>query len=169
MYTIPMDNHSLNQAELRSTALQFLKSQHLLHLASLNKVNHPTVASVLYYVTEDFKFYFCTRSNSRKFENLTHCQHVGFTVTSEQELLTVQGSGTAKTINDPILMGRMITHLAGVTFEPLSGSWPPPVMKIQGGSYHLIEITPDWLRLGDFRDSKRTGDYYYEVIAKAIA
>lgn len=159
-----IQSKQISSNEERSAALHFLQNQHLLHLATLNKVNHPDVASVLYFCTTDFRIYFSARSGSRKFENLSHCEHVGFSVTSEADLLTVQGQGIAHITTDPEIIGQMIAHLAGIVGEPLAERWPPPVFKVQDGSYHVVEIIPQWLRLGDFRDVKPGEEGYFSQI-----
>jgi len=150
--------------ELRSTALHFIQNQHLLHLATLDNNNHPDVTSVVYYCTDDFHFYFSARSSSRKFSNLSHCEHVGFSITNETEQITVQGKGIARMNTDPAVVGAMLAHLAGVSGEPLAEHWPPPILKIHDGTYHVLEIIPDWLRFGDFRDIKPEQESYFTQI-----
>lgn len=148
--------------ERRNQTLDFLRSQSLLHIATLNNINHPEVASVFYYCYDDFRIIFSTRSHSRKFENLSQCEHVGFTVTNATDVVTVQGQGTAKITTNPVTIGKMVLHLAGVGIGSLLDLWPPPVHKITDGTFHVLEITPTWLRLGDFRNSQP--DYFHQII-----
>ena len=118
--------------------LNFLKSQLLGVIATVDKNNKPESALVGFSETDELEIIFGTFNDTRKFANLQQNPHVAFTISGPK--ITVQYEGVAKMAEvDEIEKYRAI-HL---TKNP----------RAQKVSHHVkqqfFKVTPSWIRYTD--------------------
>jgi uncharacterized protein YhbP (UPF0306 family) len=83
--------------EIRKTALQFLTEPNQITavIGSCPSDGDTHVATVYYYVDDNFNFYFLTATNTRKYKNLLENPNAAIVVGFGPSQTTIQGQGTA--------------------------------------------------------------------------
>jgi general stress protein 26 len=156
-----MQNTTLNGMKPKDTILQELAiiNQPLGAVSTLGSNSQPQSASVYYVSDSDLNFYFLTRTESRKYENIVKNPRVAFVVTSERPPKTIQIEGTASQMVDEIEADGMYTKLVSQAIE---SSLIPPISQLREGAVVFMKITPVWIRCGDFTLLKE-GDVFVEM------
>ena len=68
--TVSYNTNIMNKEISKQGALKFLKEKQLAVVSTVSAEGKPESATVLYFIDDDFNFYFITRRNTRKFGNL---------------------------------------------------------------------------------------------------
>ena len=74
------NSNIMNKEISKQEVLKFLKEKELAVVSTVSAAGKPEAATVIYFIDDDFSFYFITRRNTRKFENLQLNNNVALVV-----------------------------------------------------------------------------------------
>jgi nitroimidazol reductase NimA-like FMN-containing flavoprotein (pyridoxamine 5'-phosphate oxidase superfamily) len=134
-------------------AIQFLQQHSGLVISTVSKDNILEAAYVFYALNEQSELLILTDKSTQKYLNIQSNKNVAFVVTDEKNLLTLQGNGEASEIlnaNESIAAFDALIKVITKQIE----NWPPPAGKLQDTGIAILKITPTWLRLRDYANSK---------------
>jgi len=124
----------------RAEISEFLRSQQLCTIASLDADGQPQAATVAFSETTDGNFIIGTSETSRKAGNIAHDPRVAMVVTDDEQRYTVQLEGTAR-----VLTAEEFEPYAEEHYNQLPASRP---FRDQPGEVNIL-ITPHYLRFSD--------------------
>ena len=143
----------------------FLRQHPMAVLSTVSADGKPWGAAIYYVADEDFKFYFVTRVETYKFQNLEKNPHVALTIADLETQTTVQLSGKVLRLPPEDYEDVVFTKLAHL--KPKNDfHWAPPLSKIKAGNYMPLYIVPDTLQYADYKDIK--SDIHADYIEKII-
>lgn len=90
-------------AALRAETLEYMKSQTVAALATVNAAGKPGAALVHFVVDDQFQVWFVTRRHTRKFESLRDNANVAMVVGVAEKAKTVQLTGRARMCGDKLV------------------------------------------------------------------
>lgn len=125
----------------REHALQFLKENHTMVLATVSPDGTPHAATIFYLVDEYFNIYFCTGEETKKFLNIKDNSNIALVIGTGPEIKTIQGGGKAEWIieGQDEIMKRL-----GKNFDlQQSPFWPVGAMPHKGIA--LMKINVEWM------------------------
>ena len=82
--------YTMNKEMSKQEILKFLKEKELAVVSTVSAASKPESATVIYFIDDELNFYFVTRRNTRKFENLQLNNNVAIVVGTELMPVTVQ-------------------------------------------------------------------------------
>lgn len=85
---------------MKQEALDFLKDRVIAVVATTDKNHKPNAATILYHIDDDMNFFFMTRKQTRKYENIMANPHVAIVVGIGDGPGTVQAEGEAREIEN---------------------------------------------------------------------
>jgi nitroimidazol reductase NimA-like FMN-containing flavoprotein (pyridoxamine 5'-phosphate oxidase superfamily) len=135
-------------------------------VSTVSSDNTPYGSAVFFTVDSDFNFYFFTKDDSAKFNNMGGYNQVAIVVYNEAEPQIIQAKGEA------ILVDAQTPKASEVSAELFrkavaSSPWyQPPITKMTGGEVSMVKIKTTWLRYADFRKttSHRGEALFYQII-----
>jgi len=127
---------------------EFLKKNPIMSIA-INGENSPVSSVVLHTVDDQLHFFFATAPESYKGRSLLESNKISFSI-FELDNLLVQGTGTAKQVEDEKEIDTVLENLVEAT-EQLHHFWPP-ILSTADHKYIVFEVTPTWLRALDLSD-----------------
>lgn len=158
----------LSKRVLRAIAKEFIITNRAASLATIDEQGIPHVVIVYCIVAPDLSLYFSTRVEGRKYRNMMSRPIVSMAFSNEQNMSTVQLTGTAERVNqleqEQEILGGLIALRYG---EP---NWPvPPVKMFERGATNelaIIKITPTEMVYANFQTSKdgRYKPFFHKVI-----
>ncbi len=129
-------------------------------VSTVSSEGMPESAVVYFSSDENLNMYFTTRSDSRKYKNITANPHVAFVIYSENPPETIQIEGIASAITDPYEQTVLFSSLVDLATKDDS---VPPVDQISESEIMFIKISTTWARLGDF-EIERKEELFTQVI-----
>ncbi|MDO8530262.1 MAG: pyridoxamine 5'-phosphate oxidase family protein [bacterium] len=151
------------QKEAKYQAAKFLKSNHIMVLASISENLEPEAATVYYVSDDDFNLFFMTSAKSRKAENLKINGKVAFVIGRGPEIITIQGGGVAKEL--PAREAETFYELIKTTALSNATQWP--ILKLAEEGYCTFKIEPSWMTYFNL-DNKNHSDIASEEFYKII-
>ncbi|MEK7516191.1 MAG: pyridoxamine 5'-phosphate oxidase family protein [Patescibacteria group bacterium] len=148
---------------LTRQALEFLKNQSVMALATSSLQGEPQASSVYYTVDDDFNFYFLTGKDTRKEINLKHNPRVAFLIGTGPSVITIQGGGTA-TLLPRFEQFELFTHFSNA-LQSKDVNWP--LTTLPHKDFAGFRIKPEWLVLLDLSEGTRPQAYqegYQKII-----
>lgn len=142
-----MTNQEKNQA------LQFLQNHAGLTLSTISADNQPAAAFIFYAVNDQSELFIITDKSTQKYINAQNNQKVAFVVTDEEKFITLQGKGEISEILNSSENIEAFDAVMKVMAKKVK-NWPPPAGKLQNTGLAILKITPTWLRLRDYANSK---------------
>lgn len=130
-------------------ALTFLKEHDLATLSTADKENKVYGAAIYYMVDDDGVIYFVTKSETRKYLNITAHNQVALTIYDAGKMQTLQLQGLAKVENDQTRKDIAFNQIIRSRLSAPGGKIPA-VIKIEQGSFIIISITPTVVQFRDF-------------------
>lgn len=150
---------------IKKEVTEFLNSQALMNLATVSKKGDPHAVAVLFIFDEEFNFYFFTKDESKKFENIKDTGKVAFNISGAEDAQTIQASGKATVLDDPKKKIEIIKQLGEKGEKHMPESWLP-VTEIKG-TINVVKITPSWLRYANYGSHGKTDQNpFHEIISK---
>lgn len=146
----------MDQKELRQEVLKFLKEKTLAVLSTISPDNKPQSATIIYFIDDDFNFYFATRRNTRKFHNLGANGNVAIVVGSEPAPFTVQAEGVAESCGDEEFV-KMMDARPGI-----NKLYFGPFLDMKGLDLVTFKVRINWLRW--LSVDQETGEEMYRQI-----
>lgn len=140
-----------DKGALREKVLQFLQKHKTAVIATSSGSGAPEAATITYLFDDDFNFYFITRRQSRKLQNILKNPKVSIVVGTHSDAFeTAQIEGTATVIENP---DRFVVSYLTKTIKLDEPQWWP-LFKIRGADYVFVHVKAEWLR---WLDLDRTG------------
>lgn len=136
----------------KEDALEFLKSHHVMTLATVSEDGTPHATALLYVIDDDFSMYFVSHAESHKVKNVMQNNLVSLAVW-EHKKMSVQVNGEARLMEDQKTIDEVLTRIA----EAGAGEedhFYPPIFKIRGQEYSLFKIHPMRVRCLDLRSDQ---------------
>jgi len=125
----------------KNKILNFLKTNNLMVLSTMNKNNTPQSALVAFAETENLELIFGTFATTRKYQNLKHNNHVSLVIgTDETTNLTLQYEGIASEVT-----GNEFEQCKNIQLKKNPTSKKYASHKDQ----RYFKITPCWIRYSD--------------------
>jgi uncharacterized pyridoxamine 5'-phosphate oxidase family protein len=125
----------------------FLSEQHVAVLSSVTPDNNPHGSVVYYTIDEEgFTTHILTKTGTRKYENLTHNDHVMLTVFEAHTQTIAQITGRAVEQNDNISINHVAAGIFGASLLT-SAAGLPPIVKLQAGPFTTFNIEPVQIRM----------------------
>lgn len=121
--------------------------------------------TVIYYtVDEHFSFFFLTKSETRKYDNLKRNGQVMLTVFESQSQSTVQIAGHATEVGDAYTVNAIAGTILATSMKT-SEAGLPPISKLQAGSYVAFQIEPATIRMAIYArpDSGEYNDLFETI------
>lgn len=128
---------------------EFLKQQSTAVLSTASASGEPWGATVVFAVDEALHFYFMTRANTLKYQNIETNHHVAITVTDEATQTTVQASGVVERVAPEDVMD-VVFHKLDKSKPHGARDWTAPVYKVHEGDYMVLRLKPSHLQYADF-------------------
>jgi len=143
----------------------FLKQHPMGVLSTVSADGSPWGAAIYYVVDADLNFYFATRAETRKFQNLDATPQVALTVADEETQTTVQLVGTISKVPIKEYMDVVFDKLAAIKPKE-DHNWRPPLTKVHEGNYIPLRITPSKLNFADYghKQSDPTANYIEQIV-----
>ncbi len=132
-------------------------------ISTVSSTGEPQAAVVYYFVDEHFNFYFMTSIGSKKCENIKENGKVAFVVGTGPEVITVQGGGTAKALDqkEAEIFFQMIEQIA------LKSSYQWPLLTLAKNGFCTFRIKPNWMVLLNFHKDQYPDiarEEFYKII-----
>ncbi len=119
--------------------------------------------TVFFMADENLDFFFMTKVDTRKYQNMAANPHVSLTISNAETLETVEAKGTASVMTSPKdITDRMTSIINKGKYEGMP--WAPPIAKLNAGQYVIIKVVPTWLRYGVFLNEFPKGEYFKQII-----
>jgi len=131
----------------------FLRHHPMGVLSTVSVDGTPWGAAVYYVADEDFNFYFVTRAETIKYQNLDQNPVAALTIADADSQTTVQLSGRISKVPVHDYMDVFFDKLAKLRPEG-QHHWAPPLEKIHKGNYMPLRLTPTRLQFADYKDIK---------------
>src|SRR5688572_13435801 len=130
----------------QSAIMSYIDVNPIATLSTINPDGTPHGA-IVYVCTDTYKpiVYFITKNETRKYTNLIHNSKVSLTIVHPTDNSTLQANGTAKEVEDPLILDATMKKLTALHVSAYD--WLPPLAKIRAGAYTLVGITLEWARL----------------------
>lgn len=141
----------------------FLQSNQVGVLSSVDPDNNPHASVIYYSLDKSFQITFITKSKTKKFDNITHNNHVMLLVYNAENQTVAQVVGKAYQL---VNSDKMADVAASVYAANLISSNDdiPPVAKLSGGEYVLFKIVPVQIRLATYIQPESDYDNIFDTI-----
>lgn len=143
----------------------FLKRHPMGVLSTVSPGGEPWGAAIYYVADQDFNFYFVTRAETSKFQNLDATPLAALTVADPVSQITVQAAGTVSKV--PVRDYADIVYNRLAKLRPKDDlHWSPPLSKLHEGNYMPLCLTPSKLHYADYKHVKQDihADYIESII-----
>lgn len=142
----------------------FLRENPIGVLSTVTPDGDPHGAVVYFRVDKDFTISFLTKTETRKYDNLVHNNHVMLTVFEPETQATVQVTGIAEEVQDSYETNAIAGTILGISMET-SEAGTPPISKLDAGMYVAMKITPVQARMAVYArpDSGGYGELFESV------
>jgi nitroimidazol reductase NimA-like FMN-containing flavoprotein (pyridoxamine 5'-phosphate oxidase superfamily) len=138
-------------ANVSPDIINFLKNNHVAVLATANKETAtPHAASVFFATDSQLNLYFLTKENTTKSKNLATNPQAAMVIYEAEILKTAQILGTVSPVKNDAMMQKALRIMAKYS-KQVSGTQTTPISKLDAGDYILYALTPQSIRLGDYK------------------
>ena len=142
---------------------EILKRQQIAVLSTIGSENNVHGSTMFFTSDSSLNFFLLTKSNTRKYENISANKRAALTVIFSNEQKTVQAEGFL----DEIPKGteeylKIITQISEKNAQQGGISWPPPLSKIPKSELVIYRLIPDWLRYGDY--TSQNDEVFHQII-----
>jgi hypothetical protein len=133
-------------------------------LSSVTRDGNPHGAVIYFKTEEDFTISLLIKSLTRKYDNITHNNHVMLTVYEPKTQTTVQVTGVAHERKDTHANNDLAVAIIKASLK-MSGTDILPVAKLRAGQYVVLAIVPVQIRMAVYA---RSGSGGYEDMFESI-
>jgi uncharacterized pyridoxamine 5'-phosphate oxidase family protein len=145
---------------IKDQALVFLWEHPMGVLSTVSPDGKPWGSAIYYVVDEDFNFFFITRSETFKYQNLDKTPFAALTIADSDSQTTVQVAGKISQVPVEDYQDIVFDKLAKI--KPKDDiNWMPPLMKIHKGNYMPLRLTPTKLQFANYKEMKSDIDAEY--------
>ena len=143
----------------------FLKRNKVAVLATANKDDaRPHAAAVFYDTDSHSNIFFLTKENTTKSKNLQDNPLAAMVIFEARGLKTAQIIGAVTRIDDEAMVQKAQRIMSRFSAE-ISGNSETPISKLDAGLYVLYMLTPQSIRLGDYKYGRR--NYIFDTATPA--
>ncbi len=136
--------------EQKQQILEFIKSQMLCTIATVDANGNPECATVAFSEKDNLGLVFGTFNDTRKFQNIQNNPHVAFAISNDD--ITVQYEGVATLAEGKMEYECRATHLRK---NPSSKKYAVDIKQ------RFFEVAPRWIR---YSDISVTPEKIFEII-----
>ncbi len=115
-------------------------------LSTVNPDGEPHGVVIYFNINADFGITFLTRSDTRKYDNLKHHNHLMLTVFDVVTQTTAQITGRAVEITDSYEINQVAASMLAISLK-ISEPGLPPISKLESGDYVAFTIQPVQIRM----------------------
>lgn len=159
----------MGQNSLHDTVYHFLQNFKMATVATVDKNGKPHAATVYCVADADLNLYFTTRTQGRKYENLSAHPAVAMVVTDEKDLITVQLSGKATVLmSGEKIEDEILAKLWRLRFA--EDQWPvPPIKLFESGlasELAVVKVEPTEMTYANFENTPKgyRMSFFHKVI-----
>ena len=134
-------------------------------LSTVGQAGEPWGAAVYFVADENFRFYFVTRTGTRKYHDIEESGQAALTIADADTQTTVQVHGAITKVPLEDYTNIVFDKLAGIKPKE-DHAWAPPISKVHEGNYMALCLTPDLLQYADYKQQQK--DYDADYIEKII-
>lgn len=146
---------------------EFLKHHPMGVLSTVSAEGEPWGSAIYYVADDDFTFYFVTRANTQKYQNIADKPLVALTIADEADQTTVQMQGTISKVSSDDIIDIAFNKLGKIK-PGKDPDWMPPIYKVHAGDYMVLQIRPVKLHYADYKQaSSDVAKNYIEQIIPA--
>ena len=159
MYTVAIQGNYLfmDTSEIKKAAMAFLSEPDRLTavVGSCPEDGDTHVATVYYYVDDQFQFYFLTATNTQKYRNLLANPNAAIVVGFGPSYTTIQGRGAAGLLTKASEEEQeAIAHIKKRLQDHNNETWPVfQLDAFAGESIAVFKLIPDQLQLLNLEES----------------
>lgn len=153
-----------NSPETIAHVKDFLTSQPVGVISTVNSKGRPHAAVVYFNVNEDLSLTFLTKIDTQKYRNLKRNNHVMIVAYEQESQTTVQVEGQAINITDTPEAEEVFKRTLQ-SVEKTSESGVPPISKLHAGHYVAYKIVPSQIRMAVFARPDPGGYEMYETLS----
>src|SRR3989344_8163518 len=140
-----------NNINTRETLVAYLNNLNIGVLSTIRPNGTPYSAVVYFVVDHSLNFYFLTKSDTKKSDNLQKNNNASFTTIDLTSMITVQSTGTVEKVTDPEQHTFMIKSIGEANARKNNPQWPPPISKLDStGNNVIYKYKPNWIRLANY-------------------
>lgn len=138
-----------NDIENRAAIFTYIDVNPIATLGTLNDDGTPH-GSIVYVCSGNHGkvVYFLTKSETRKYKNLSANNHVSLTIANPGENSTLQANGIAAEVQDAQVIDAIMNKLTRLHVNAVD--WLPPISKLRAGPYVLVGVTLEYARLAEY-------------------
>lgn len=150
-----MSHKKLTDREQR--IYDFLKSCPVGVLSSVTPDNEPHGSVIYFTVDQNFVVSFVTKSETRKYDNITRHRNITLTVYEPNSQTTAQIIGKAQEIKDNYEVNLVAGAILAASMK-MSDEGLPPISKLSAGEYVGFKVEPDQITMAVY-SRPDSGDY----------
>lgn len=143
---LDLADRATNFSDREQRMHDFLKENPAGVLSTVTPDNNPHGVVVYFYVDAYFNIYFVTKTETRKFDNLKHNNHVMLSVFEKSSQSVVQVTGKAEEIKDKVELNSIAGKVFGAS-KRINKTGIMPIAKLEAGSYTGFKIKPQQARM----------------------
>ena len=138
--------HDTTLSDKQQRIYEFLFETPIGVLSSTDPDGDPHGAVIYYTINRHFEVEFLTKSETKKYDNLIHNNHVMLTVFEPLTQTTVQVTGVAKEVKSGVVMNEIAARVLGTSLKT-SEEGLHPLSKLDAGAYVAFKIEPVQVRM----------------------
>lgn len=143
---------------------QFLQTHPAGVLAEVGEGGWPHASVIYFIVDRNFGIYFATKTNTKKYQNLSNDPHVMLVAFHQSTQATAQIKGSVVEVSDPATSRSIVDKIEDVARQ-YSISGVAPILKLDTGDYVAYELKPDTIKFAMFlRPDPVTYDTYETLV-----
>lgn len=143
----------------KEVAYNFLSKIPLAVFGTVSNQNEPHLTTLFYVIDSDLNFYFITRSNTTKVNNIKRGSNVSIVVSDRRSFTTIEAHGIAIQLSgvDKIkIIFKMFTDVyrnQDIIEKGKLFNWAPPISNVEKGDIVIYEVKPDWIRYANYENT----------------
>lgn len=152
---------AISGTKSKSEVYSIIKSLAIAVLSTVSSEGKPHAAVIYFVADEDLSFYFLTKSDTKKSQNLEAKNNAALTIIFPESPKTIQASGNVSEIEEAKMYTQIMNKISEENAKGNNFYWPPPLSKLDSsGDLILYKFTPEWLRFADFTESNKENVFY---------
>lgn len=150
-------------SESQEHILDFLKQNAVAVLATVDNHKHPHAAAIYYVVDDDLCFFFITKRETAKNQNLQKNHQAALVIYEASSQTTVQANGSVNEETDATKAQDIFKKVLKLSLAT-SETGVPPISKLQAGAYIAYKFKPESVRMASFvRPDGGTAEKIFET------
>lgn len=158
-----MTKQTAQSSERNQEIYEFLQSQPVGVLATVNSMGDPHAAVIYFGVDEEFNITFVTKTETRKYENLEQNNHVMLVAFEALSQTTVQITGLTENITDDPEANEVFSNALRAA-DKTSKTTIPPISKLFAGDYATYRLQPTQISMAVFAQPNYSKDMYRTIV-----